>query len=113
MLVVFVMSIFSYLALADSKIIETSGVTIKSFKCTKIKDTIKGSVETGNDLGGASYRLKFDGDAHIIQGMCDVLDTLKKKSLYSSLRISNLAEVPSASAYTGQLHAIVVPFSGD
>lgn len=105
--------IYSVAAIAKDASLVTSGVNIKSYKCDPANGKILGYVETGNDLGGANYNLKFAGESHIIQGMCDVLELLKKKGHYASLRVSKTQAVPGSSTYTGQLEAIIVPFSDD
>lgn len=64
----------------------SSGVTINDFRCDKVKNIITGSVTTGNDNGGASYKLTFRGDDHTYQRYCDVLETLKQKNTLLTLK---------------------------
>lgn len=99
---------FSTMAFAIEKVMETSLLNIESYKCVKSKSTVTGTLETGTDLGGARYKLRFEGESHEIQPLCDVLEVLKKKGHYASLRISGFKEIPNSSTYTGHLDAIII-----
>lgn len=111
-------ALFFMLAIADGataakSVRETSGVPIQAHRCTQKRDTITGSVETGPDLGGASYKLTFRGPASQYQALCDVLEVLRAKGHYASLRIADAKAVPDSATYSGILRALIVPTLGD
>lgn len=100
-------------AFAETKIRETSGVQIRKLQCSRVKDKIHGTLITTNDLGGANYDLKIEGEAHRFQIMCDVLKLIKRKNQALSLRISDSAEVAGSSTLKGNLVGIILPSLGD
>ena len=91
----------------------TSLLQIKDYKCEKSKGTISGSVKTGNDLGGADYKLSFSGAVAEIQVFCDVLEVLKKTGGFAALEISDLKEQANSTTTTGKLNAISIEKPSD
>jgi len=91
----------------------TSLLQIKDCKCEKSKDIISGSVTTGNDLGGANYKLKFSGSAAEVQVFCDVLEVLKKSGGFAALEISNLKELTNSETSIGNLKSISIEKPND
>lgn len=101
-----------YITHAGSEM-HTSLLQIKEIKCEKSKDKISGSLTTGNDLGGANYKLKFSGIAAEVQVFCEVLEVLKKSGSYAALEVSGLKQLPNSATSTGNLKSISIEVPND